>query len=46
MAALLFAVIDVGGRLGARARVANSTEEQRREWARNAANARWGKANP
>jgi len=29
------------GRLGARARVDNSTKEQRREWARHAALARW-----
>ena len=31
------------GRLGAQARINNSTEEQRREWARAAANARWQK---
>jgi hypothetical protein len=34
------------GRLGAQARVDNSTKEQRREWARRAAIARWRKANP
>jgi len=33
------------GRLGARARIDNSTAEQRQKWARAAANARWGKAN-
>ncbi|MFZ0148324.1 MAG: hypothetical protein WBG18_08675 [Xanthobacteraceae bacterium] len=32
------------GRKGAQARVDNSTKEQRREWARQAANARWRKA--
>ena len=34
------------GRKGAQARVDNSTAEQRREWARRAAIARWRKANP
>jgi hypothetical protein len=34
------------GRLGAQARVDNSTKQQRQEWARNAAFARWRKANP
>jgi hypothetical protein len=34
------------GRKGAQARVDNSTAEQRREWARKAAIARWQKANP
>jgi hypothetical protein len=32
------------GRLGAQARVDNSTKAQRQEWARKAAIARWGKA--
>jgi hypothetical protein len=34
------------GRLGAQARIDNSTKAQRREWARKAARARWQKANP
>ena len=34
------------GRLGAQARVDNSTKAQRQEWARHAAIARWRKANP
>ena len=34
------------GRKGAQARVDNSTKEQRQEWARKAAIARWRKANP
>jgi hypothetical protein len=34
------------GRLGAQARVDNTTKEQRQEWARNAAIARWRKSNP
>jgi hypothetical protein len=34
------------GRLGAQARVDNSTKEQRREWARRAAIAQWRKAHP
>ena len=34
------------GRLGAQARLDNSTKAQRREWARHAAIARWRKANP
>jgi hypothetical protein len=34
------------GRKGAQARVDNSTKEQRQEWARKAAVARWRKANP
>ena len=34
------------GRLGAQARVDNSTKAQRQEWARQAAIARWRKANP
>ena len=34
------------GRKGAQARIDNSTKQQRREWARNAAIARWQKANP
>jgi hypothetical protein len=34
------------GRKGAQARVDNSTKEQRREWARRAAIARWRKVNP
>jgi hypothetical protein len=33
------------GRLGAQARVDNSTAEQRRKWARRAAIARWQKGN-
>jgi hypothetical protein len=34
------------GRLGAQARIDNSTAEQRRKWARRAAIARWRKASP
>ena len=34
------------GRLGAQARIDNSTKAQRQEWARKAAIARWQKANP
>ena len=34
------------GRLGAQARVDNSTKAQRQQWARRAAIARWRKANP
>jgi hypothetical protein len=34
------------GRKGAQARIDNSTKQQRREWARNAANMRWRKSNP
>jgi hypothetical protein len=34
------------GRKGAQARIDNSTKQQRQEWARRAANARWRKANP
>jgi hypothetical protein len=34
------------GRLGAQARIDNSTAVQRRKWARRAAIARWRKANP
>ena len=34
------------GRKGAQARVDNSTKQQRQKWARNAAIARWRKANP
>jgi len=34
------------GRLGAQARVDNSTKQQRQEWARRAANARWRKVGP
>src|SRR6516165_5035334 len=34
------------GRKGAQARIDNSTEAQRRKWARQAAIARWQKANP
>jgi len=34
------------GRMGAQARVDNSTKQQRQEWARNAANARWRKVGP
>jgi len=34
------------GRRGAQARIDNSTKQQRQEWARRAAIARWRKANP
>ena len=34
------------GRKGAQARIDNSTKQQRHEWARHAAIARWRKANP
>jgi hypothetical protein len=34
------------GRIGAQARIDNSTKKQRQEWARKAAIARWRKANP
>jgi hypothetical protein len=34
------------GRLGAQARIDNSTKRQRQEWARHAAVARWRKASP
>jgi hypothetical protein len=34
------------GRKGAQARIDNSTKQQRQEWARHAAIARWRKANP
>jgi hypothetical protein len=34
------------GRLGAQARIDNSTKQQRQEWARQAAIARWRKTNP
>jgi hypothetical protein len=34
------------GRKGAQARIDNSTEEQRREWAKKAAAARWRKDEP
>ena len=34
------------GRMGAQARVDNSTKQQRQEWARRAANARWRKVGP
>jgi len=43
---LTFRFMQKIGRLGAQARVANSTKAQRREWARRAAIARWRKANP
>jgi hypothetical protein len=34
------------GRKGAQARIDNSTKQQRQEWARKAANARWQKVDP
>jgi hypothetical protein len=43
---LTFRFMQKIGRLGARARVDNSTKAQRQEWARQAAIARWQKANP
>jgi len=43
---LTFRFMQKIGRLGAQARVDNSTKAQRQEWARRAAIARWRKANP
>jgi hypothetical protein len=43
---LTFRFMQKIGRLGAQARIDNSTKQQRREWARRAAIARWQKANP
>ena len=43
---LTFRFMQKIGRLGAKARIDNSTKQQRQEWARHAAIARWRKANP
>ena len=43
---LTFRFMQKIGRLGAQARIDNSTKQQRREWARRAANARWRKVGP
>jgi len=43
---LTFRFMQKIGRLGAQARIDNSTKQQRREWARQAARARWQKATP
>jgi hypothetical protein len=43
---LTFRFMQKIGRLGAQARIDNSTAKQRREWARHAAIARWRKASP
>jgi len=43
---LTFRFMQKIGRLGAQARVDNSTKQQRRQWARRAAIARWRKAHP
>jgi hypothetical protein len=43
---LTFRFMQKIGRLGAQARIDNSTKQQRQEWARTAAIARWRKHNP
>jgi hypothetical protein len=43
---LTFRFMQKIGRLGAQARIDNSTKAQRQQWARRAAIARWRKANP
>jgi hypothetical protein len=40
---LTFRFMQKIGRLGAQARIDNSTKQQRQKWARHAANARWAK---